>query len=136
MSIPADPLSLAHWRRTVAELYATVRAAGDTDAEQTAAAFRSTRDRLFREHDDSPIPPERRERWQGANWYPYAREWRLQGEVQLAPTVATFDIPLASDGVLRCARVGTVRFSAHGREARLALYWLCGYGGGLWLPFS
>jgi len=38
--------------------------------------------------------------------------------------------------VLRCTRVGHVQFSMGGRAASLAMYWLEGYGGGLWLPFS
>ena len=48
----------------------------------------------------------------------------------------SFEIALASDGVLRCTRVGCVRFEIAGKPASLAVYWFEGYGGGLWLPFS
>jgi uncharacterized protein len=37
---------------------------------------------------------------------------------------------------LRCSRVGHARFTVGGEPAALAVYWLEGYGGGLWLPFS
>jgi hypothetical protein len=47
-----------------------------------------------------------------------------------------FEIPLEADGTLRCTRVGEVRFTVGTRQARLAVYWLEGYGGGIWLPFS
>ena len=36
----------------------------------------------------------------------------------------------------RCTRVGHVHFSVAKNAAELAVYWLEGYGGGLWLPFA
>ena len=53
--IPASPLTLAHWRRAVAENYADVRAA--TDGAKAAARFRAKRDHLFATHPDTPIHP-------------------------------------------------------------------------------
>jgi uncharacterized protein len=47
-----------------------------------------------------------------------------------------FDTELAADGVLRCVRVGRLRFAVDGQDAVLNVYWLGGYGGGLWLPFA
>jgi uncharacterized protein (DUF1684 family) len=135
VAAPADPLNLAHWRRTVAELYAAVRAATELDPAGAATMFRAARDRLFREHPDSPIPPQIRHEWQNARWFDYAPAWRLVGSVESDPSGVEFEFDLASDGVLRCARIGHVHF-AHGGVARsLALYWLEGYGGGVWLPF-
>lgn len=136
MSTPTNPFSLADWRRTVAELYADVRSTSPENPVRAAEHFRARRDRLFMEHADSPIAPERRARWRRASWYAYDPAWRIRGTVQLVDAVSTFDIPLASDGILRCARVATVRFVASGVTANLAVYWLCGYGGGLWLPFA
>jgi uncharacterized protein len=136
MSTPADPLSLADWRRTVAQLYATARAARVHDAARAAQEFRRDRDRLFAEHHDSPIARARRSAWHGTDWFAYDPAWCVNGTVDLERNGATFDIVLASDGILHCARVGTVSFTVDGTRARLALYWLCGYGGGLWLPFA
>jgi uncharacterized protein len=136
MSTPRHPLTLAHWRRTVAELYADVRAISLDDPAQAAARFRLARDRLFVEHPDSPIAPMDLRQWRGASWYPYDRAWRIAGTFVAAAVVATCEITLAADGVLRCSRMGTVRFDVGGSAAQLALYWLEGYGGGLWLPFA
>jgi len=136
MSIPADPLALAHWRRSVAELYAGVRIAADTDPEAAAQRFRAGREQLCREHSESPIAPERRSGWPGLAWFPYDRAWRVTTTLEPLAERAEFDIELAADGVLRCARVGRVRFALHGEAASLVVYWLEGYGGGLWLPFS
>lgn len=134
MTSPASPLSLAHWRRAVAEIYADVRAT--RDAAAASARYRAERDRLFAEHPDTPISPGERSRWRGASWYPYDPKWRTIGIVESVESTATFDIPLAADGVIHCTRVARVRFSIGLDNARLALYWFEGYGGGLWLPFS
>jgi uncharacterized protein (DUF1684 family) len=128
-------MALAAWRRSVALEYAAVRG-GDADPAGTALRFRAARDRLFREHAESPIAPERRADWPGADWYPYDIAWRIVGSIDLTATRASFEIVLETDGVLRCTRVGHVRFVRDDVSARLAIYWLEGYGGGLWLPFS
>ena len=135
MSLPADPLTLAHWRRTVAEIYATARAAGERDAAGAAQAFREARDSLFRVHPDSPITPERRRDWAGTYWFAYDPAWRFVAAIERTPHGMEFEIDLAQDGVLRCARVGYARFTRNGRATSLALYWFEGYGGGLWVPF-
>jgi uncharacterized protein len=135
MSSAANPFALADWRRCVTAEYAAVRA-GVADLEGAAMRFRAGRDRLFKEHSESPIAEERRRDWRGIDWFPYAPAWRLKGVVEVVPKRETFEIPLASDGILRCTRAGQVHFSVGGRPARLAIYWLEGYGGGLWLPFS
>ena len=136
MSTPANPFTLADWRHTVAEHYVAVRALSGTDATTASAQFRAARERLFREHPDSPITPERRAAWPGLQWHPYDRAWRLRGVIDASVLRETFEISLASDGVLRCTRVGYVRFTVAGKPESLAVYWFEGYGGGLWLPFS
>jgi uncharacterized protein (DUF1684 family) len=135
MSSPESPLTLAHWRRSVAELYADARAIARQDPADATARFRAARDRLFVEHPDSPIGAAERPRWSGA-WYGYDPAWRVVGMVSVARSVSTIEIPLAADGVLRCSRFATVHFDVAGNSGRLALYWLEGYGGGLWLPFA
>jgi uncharacterized protein len=136
VSTPADPFTLADWRHTVAEHYAAVRALSGGDPAAAAARFRAARARLFREHPDSPIRPERRAAWEGLRWHPYGDAWRVAGVIDATAPRHTLEISLAADGVLRCTRVGRVRFTLAGNAASLALYWFEGYGGGLWLPFS
>jgi uncharacterized protein (DUF1684 family) len=135
VGVPSDPLTLAHWRRTVAELYATARAAGERDPAGAADAFRAARDALFRSHPDSPIAIERRAGWNGTRWCGHDPSWRMVAAIERAPDATEFELDLGGDGLLRCARVGYARFEREGRAASLALYWFEGYGGGLWLPF-
>ena len=136
MSTPVNPFALADWRHTVAEHYAAVRALAGSDAPAAAAQFRAARERLLREHPESPIAPAARAAWGGLHWYPYTPAFRVRGAIDVTSTRQTFDIPLAADGILRCTRVGYARFSLAGKASALAMYWLEGYGGGLWLPFS
>ena len=136
MSVPADPLALAHWRRSVAELYAAVRSVGGSDPQAVAQRFRAGREELFRSHPESPIAAERRRDWPGLAWFAYDPAWRVMATFERLAPCARLEIELAADGLLRCARVGRVRFALRGEPATLAVYWLEGYGGGLWLPFS
>ena len=136
MSTPANPFTLADWRHTVAEHYVAVRALSGSDGPAAWTQFRAARERLFREHPDSPIALERRPAWLGLNWHPYAKAWRIRGVIDTSAPRQTFEISLASDGVLRCTRVGYARFAIDGAPTALAMYWFEGYGGGLWLPFS
>jgi len=136
LTTPGDRISLAQWRRTIAELYAEVRVIAATDPQRAADVFRAARERLFREHPDSPIPARDRPRWPGASWYGYDPAWRTTGVVKPLARAGTFDITLAADGITRCARVATVEFAVAGNAAALTLYWFEGYGGGLWLPFG
>ena len=135
MSAPVNPFTLAEWRHTVAEHYAAVRALAGSDAPAAAAQFRAARGRLLREHPDSPFAPARRGAGGGPHWYPYDPAFRVRGVIDATSPRLTFEIPLAADCVLRCTRVGHARFSLTGRASALAMYWLEGYGGGLWLPF-
>jgi uncharacterized protein (DUF1684 family) len=136
MTTPASPLTLAHWRRTIAEMYADVRATAAKDPARAAGVFRETRDELFRRHPDSPIPVARRAAWRGASWYRYDASFRVIGIVRTDARPSTYELALAADGVTRCTRVATVEFLLCGHACVLALYWFEGYGGGLWVPFA
>ena len=135
MGVPADPLRLAHWRRTVAEHYAAVRAATGRNSAAAATTFRAVRDALFRDHPDSPIPAGRRRAWHGTRWFDYDPAWRFVATVEPDPAHDEFEYDLAADGKLRCARIGHAHFRRGSAKATLAIYWLEGYGGGVWLPF-
>ncbi len=135
MSTPSNPFTLARWRRTVAAMYADVREPA-SDRRAQCDAFRAARDRLFRTDPESPIAEPSRPGWPGIAWFAYDPAWRVTGTVQPVATRTSFGIELAGDGTLRCTHVADVRFEARGARGALAVYWLEGYGGGLWLPFA
>jgi uncharacterized protein len=129
----ADALSLLRWRRTIGELYAEVRATPDK-----AAAWRrwqETRKRLFREHPQSPVPADQRPAYTGPYVYDYDPAWSLAGAVERAEPLR-LEIATSNVETMAFTRFGVARFTHAGKELELELYWLEGYGGGVFLPFA
>jgi len=122
--------TLLDWRRRVAAMYADVRAEADADPRMTAAHFRTTRDRLFAEHPDSPIPRAAREAFEGLDYWPYATDLRFVLPVEpMAPAgVSATSISGETFALHRIGRV-TLPFGA------LEVYWIDVYGGGIFVPF-
>ncbi len=63
-----DRVWLADWRRQVAALYAEVRALAATDASVAHRHWREVRERLFREHPQSPVPVAARATFRAAHF--------------------------------------------------------------------
>ena len=82
-----DFVTLLDWRRRVADLYSSVRAILPTDPPAAHALWRTERDTLFRSHPQSALPPDKRWRFPGLQYYDYdprfARTYRLQQAVSL-----------------------------------------------------
>ena len=125
--------SLQDWRRQVADLYAAVRT---MPAEAGWGQWRDVRDRLFREHRQSPLAAARRQRFRGIRYFSY--DPALRFEVGLRPAIGreTIRVEAGKDGamVLRPYALTDGLEGALGRE--LTLYWIEGYGGGTFLPFG
>ncbi len=132
---PDDPLTLAQWRRTVAEMYAAVRQAPQAEQARACEAFRAARDRLFKTHCQSPFREEQRLRFSGLAYFPYDPAWRTTGIVDRKVTPELFSVALPAEGLLRYTRAARVRFEVKGAQGELSVFWLQGYGGGLFLPF-
>lgn len=136
MSSPNDVLALAHWRRTVAEMYAAVRRAPAAVQPQTWDAFRTKRDELFGAHPQTPLAPAQCEGFSALDYFPYDPAWRVVGAIDPSVSRETRSVELAADGLLRYTRIARVRFSVGEQMAELSLFWIEGYGGGLFLPFQ
>ena len=140
MPDPSDEyLDLLDWRRRVAALWARWRAAAATDPAAATAVFRAARDRLFREHPQSPLPPGDRARFRGLAHWPYDPAWRMTARLEPAaaergPTpVAT--LPSSGPDALAFRRIGSVALSGPLAGERLPVFWIESYGGGVFLPF-
>jgi uncharacterized protein (DUF1684 family) len=57
---PTGTLQLADWRRRVADLYAEVRRLAQADHEAALGVWRTTREHLYRDHPQSPVPATKR----------------------------------------------------------------------------
>jgi uncharacterized protein (DUF1684 family) len=121
-------LSLLDWRRRVAGLYAAARSAGDP--ETGWRTWRDGRDELFAAHPDSPLGEAARGRFGGLPFGTY--DPALRFEVALTPAEpARLELPTETDGVVPMSRIGSVLLGPLGP---VDVWWLGGYGGGLFLP--
>jgi uncharacterized protein (DUF1684 family) len=128
-----DELALLDWKREIFALYGEVRAADDPRSAWDL--WRRTRDRLFSDHPQSPLDAERRAGFGGLAHHPYDPDARVTAEV--VPTAAqTLEIATSTGPPYRFRRFAVAHFGLGPDDLELPLYWLEGYGGGLFLPFA
>ena len=143
---PAERLSLADWRRRTSDLYADVRRRSAADPAGAWAQWRETRERLFREHAQSPVPADARAAFRARHW-PYDPSLRFavplvsqadepEHGIRLSASPGlTLQLPMSVGEALDFQRIGWVDVPFAAGERRLAVYWMAGYAGGLFLPF-
>ena len=123
---------LMDWKRTVFDLYRRIRS--NSDPQDAWREWRRVRDKLIAEHPQSPISEDKRSEFHGLDYFDYDPEFRLV--VQPEPTdPETYRIPTSGDGTYEFTRIGKADFELKGRNCVLEVYWLEGYGGGIFLPF-
>ena len=127
-----DALALADWRRQVAELYADVRHC--TEPASAHALWRTARDRLFREHPQSPLAADDPLRHSGLPYWPYDDRLRLIVPIVPADGSLFYSIVTAGEEVTRIRLIGFVELPAP-VSGSLAVWWLEQYGGGIFVPF-
>jgi uncharacterized protein (DUF1684 family) len=128
-------LDLLDWKRRVFAMYADVRAAaGRRDVEAAWGRWRAGRDELFAAHPQSPIPLGERSAFRGLPFYGYDPAARVLAEVVPAEP-ERYEIATSGEGTYGFTRFAEARFALGGESLRLELYWLEGYGGGLFVPF-
>jgi hypothetical protein len=121
-----NTLELLDWKRRVATLYSEVR--GASTPAGAWERWREERADLFARHPQSPKPGAR------PAYYPYDPGGRVLAVVEPADE-QRFELPTSHDESMAFTRFGTARFELGGSVHALDLYWLEGYGGGLFLPF-
>ncbi len=166
MTQPIAELTLADWRRRVAELYAEVRHRAATDPAAAVEHWRTVREDLFRTHPDSPVLPAERATFR-AQHFPIDPAMRFEVAVEpeaepaaeppadqvaspaesaspaagfgnLGPisfASVAMDLPTSGGGAMAFRRIGWVDVAFAAGARRLAVYWMEGYAGGLFLPF-
>jgi uncharacterized protein (DUF1684 family) len=133
-----DRAWLADWRRRVATLYTEVRAMAATDPAIALAHWRAVRERLFREHPQSPVPIDARDAFR-SHHFEHDPSLRFDVVVEPAPPPApgafALELPNSGADTLAFSRVGriTIPFAQGARQ--LSVFWMAGYSGGLFIPF-
>lgn len=123
-------LTLLDWRRTVAGLYADVRADAQHDPAGTLERFRAGRDRLFRDHPDTPLTPSARASFGNLSYWPHEPGLRFEVKVEPMPAVPGVATSLVGE-TFPLERIGRVRLPM----GDLEVFWIQVYGGGIFVPF-
>ena len=133
-----DRAWLADWRRQIAALYAEERALAATDPAVAHRHWRDVRERLFREHPQSPVPLAARATFRAEHFeYEPALRFTLPVEPAPPPEPGAFALELPNSGAdsIAFSRLGRVEIPfADGRRG-LSVFWMAGYAGGLFIPF-
>jgi uncharacterized protein (DUF1684 family) len=146
-----DELGLADWRRRMSAIYVEVRGRFAADPSDALAWWRDARERLYREHPQSPVPAGARSGFRAIH-FPVdpALRFEVAVEPEPAPGASGADaamawpdrgaaemlqLPVSGGGLMGFRRIGTVTVPFPGAQRRLALFWMEGYAGGLFLPF-
>lgn len=129
-----DEMELADYRRQVAELYAAVREE-KRPPHLRWEAYRQGRDQLFATHTQSALSQSQKESFDGLAYFLYNPDYRFQLQIDrdVEPSVLETEIP--NEGMFRYRRVGKIHFDIDGQSVSLSIFWVMGYGGGLFLPF-
>ncbi len=125
--------ALWDWRRKVADLYAAVRA--EPDPLRAWTAWRTGKDRLFATHSQSPLEAEARQAFDTLPFFAYDAALRFTVGLALIdePSMA-FDA--GNDGAPRMRPFAKTEGLAERLGRELTLFWIEGYGGGVFLPFA
>ncbi len=121
------------WRTRVADLYAEIRRMPDPRAAWEL--WRTTRDALFRHHPQTPLEAEALAAFTGLDLFDH--DPALRFAVDLVPVQgATLLLPAGADGEVSATPFARSAGLAASLGGELTLYWLGGYGGGVFLPFT
>jgi uncharacterized protein len=124
-----DPaLELADYRRRTVLLYLAEPRTGRGGVEE----FRRRRDALFREHPQSALTGAQRKPFAGLHYFDHDPEAIFRTRLEPPRTDDLLGIDTGGeDGVIELRRAGVLPVN----NEELTLFWLEGYGGGLFLPF-
>lgn len=123
-------MSLWDWRRQVSQIYAQVRA--EASPEQAWKFWCEARAALFDAHPQSPLS----ETGLLPAYFGYDPAFRF--EAVLRPAAADAQphfLPAGKDGSVRLIPFAVTSNLAPALGGELTLFWIDGYGGGVFLPF-
>lgn len=103
--------------------------------DQTWQQWRRTRDHLFATHSQTALSADQLRKFAGLNYYDYNPAWRFEARLETDVESDIIPIEIDVDGTIRAQRIGVVRLEMAGQPIELSLFWLLGYGGGVFRPF-
>jgi uncharacterized protein (DUF1684 family) len=122
-----EELELLDWKRRIFELYAAIRA--EREPERAWQQWRDVREDLFRSHPQTPSRSAR------LHYFDYDPALRVHGTVEPAEREHR-EIATSGEEPYSFTRFARTHFELAGEPQSLDLYWLDGYGGGVFLSFA
>lgn len=120
------------WRQKIADLYYAIRS--NSDVVAAWHLWCDTRTSLFLDHSQSPIEVGERQAFKGPTTFPYDPSLRLT--VRLEPVMPEeMTVETGADGDLSICSFARTEGLMTRLGGELTLYWIQGYGGGVFLPF-
>ncbi|WP_049986084.1 DUF1684 domain-containing protein [Halobellus rufus] len=108
----------------------------DSDWMAAVARNREQKERFFREHQRSPIPPELRgDDFPGLDYYEVDPAYRFELELERYDDPETVVVETTADGEQTYRRVGQFRFEVDGTEVTLDAFEPTDGSDRLWVPF-
>ena len=127
-------LDLLDWRRRVTDMYRAVRAANGDPAAW--AAFHQAKDEMFRAHPQSALDAGQQAAFTGLKYFEYDPAYRVTVPVNFEVEPKAMAGDLGDDGNFSMRCFGQVTFTLPTGTGTLNVYWITGYGGGVFLPFG
>ena len=127
-------LDLLDYRRRVFELYRQIRELG-TDSPQAFELFKQTRDDLFANHSQSALDSKQKQSFSCLSYYDYNPAFRLLAKLKQEEERQEYSLDAGDDGDVKIKQIGTVHFEIGEEAASLGVFWISGYGGGIFIPF-
>jgi hypothetical protein len=121
--------ALWDWRRRVADLFAAVRAHPHPQAAWEL--WRDTRAALFATHPQTPLDPG----GEMPAYFDYDPALRFAVDLRPPAIEAPIYMPAGNDGEVKLSPFAQTNGLRAALGAELTLYWVGGYGGGVFLPF-
>jgi len=133
--MPSLYLELTDYRRRMAEIYSRVRKSQHSPQSHWHQ-FRADQDDLFKTHPQTALTPDQVANFTSLRYYPYNPALRFVVPVEKIVDKEVIRFDLRDDGVTRMQPIGYIPFEVNGQVVSLTLFWITGYGGGIFLPFK
>jgi uncharacterized protein len=127
------PIALADWRREISDLYGKIRV--EPDPKSAWDIWHTRRSQLFTRHPMSPLEADQRASFGSIPVFDYDPALRFAVRLKEINQPA-FSVELGDDGQLQLEPLARTVGLADNLSSELTLYWIAGYGGGLFLPFA
>jgi len=128
-------LNLLDYRRTVFDLYAKIRAMR-TDSPEAYALWVNTRNQLFGTHSQSALDEQQKADFTGLPYWNYDPAYRVIAKLDTDVEPVEYDISAGDDGSVKIKQIGQVSFELPTGTGSLGVFWITGYGGGIFIPFK